>query len=137
MQLSAGVVLDALGGFSPLSAQARGGQAPEAAMLLVGSCVEGGQQGSASSSSSADVLWGWTPLDRWESSCRVWQETIVFDGLQDSCASAAVIAQVPVVGTCIDQSLVCGLIMPCCTALLCYAALSVRLQHSVHKVHCE
>jgi hypothetical protein len=78
MQLSAGLVLDALGGFSPLSAQARGAQVPEAAMLLVGSCVEGGQQGSASSSSSsADVLWGWTPLDRWEASCRVLQQTTI------------------------------------------------------------
>jgi hypothetical protein len=68
--VSAGLVLDALGGFSPLSAQARGGQQPEAAMLLVGSCVEGAQQHSgSSSSSSADVLWGWTPLDRWEASC--------------------------------------------------------------------
>ncbi|WIA16783.1 hypothetical protein OEZ85_013431 [Tetradesmus obliquus] len=63
--VSARLVLDALGGLSPLSAQARAGSRPEAAMLLVGSCVEGpGQQAASSSSSSADVLWGWTPLDR-------------------------------------------------------------------------
>jgi hypothetical protein len=63
--VSAGLVVDALGSFSPMAGQARAGQAPEAAMLLVGSCVEAPQQDNASSSSSsADVLWGWTPIDR-------------------------------------------------------------------------
>ncbi|KAF6259744.1 hypothetical protein COO60DRAFT_1700692 [Scenedesmus sp. NREL 46B-D3] len=53
--LSAGLVLDALGGFSPLSAQARDAACRGHRRTAAS---------SSSSSSSADVLWGWTPLDR-------------------------------------------------------------------------
>jgi len=72
--LSCGVVVDALGSFSPLSAQARGAAAPEAAMLLVGSCVDAPQTtpaapaaesgGRRTTTAAADVLWGMNPIDR-------------------------------------------------------------------------
>ena len=84
--LSAQLVLDCLGGFSPISAQARGQGAPDSVMLLVGSCLEaeaagGGGCGGAAAAGvdggaaaaagggggvdlGADLLWGWTPLDR-------------------------------------------------------------------------
>jgi hypothetical protein len=58
--LSAGVVVDALGSFSPLSAQARGGAAPEAAMLLVGSCLD---TPSPAAGAGADTLWALDAID--------------------------------------------------------------------------
>lgn len=72
--VSCGVVVDALGSFSPLSAQVRGAAAPEAAMLLVGSCVDAPQTTAAAAAeaggklsttaAAADVLWGKSPIDR-------------------------------------------------------------------------
>jgi hypothetical protein len=80
MVVSAAVVVDALGSFSPLSAQARGGAAPEAAMLLVGSCVDmptpptptapppaAAATGATPAAAAApcDMLWGRSPIDKW------------------------------------------------------------------------
>lgn len=62
--LSAGIVVDALGSFSPLSAQARDGAAPEAAMLLVGSCLDTpALPAGAGALSGADTLWAVDAID--------------------------------------------------------------------------
>jgi hypothetical protein len=66
VSLSAAVVVDALGSFSPLSAQARGAAPPEAAMLLVGSCVDTPTAATAAATAAAggsDMLWGMDPID--------------------------------------------------------------------------
>mgnify|MGYP001811187423 CR=1 FL=1 len=60
--LSAQLVLDALGGFSPISMQMRAGQRPESAMLLVGSCTKASPGDGAGD--TADVLWARSGLDR-------------------------------------------------------------------------
>lgn len=53
------VVVDALGSFSPISAQARKGRKPDSVVLLVGSCAQG-----LPATSSADLLWSFTPINR-------------------------------------------------------------------------
>lgn len=58
-QIRCDVVVDALGSFSPISAQARKGRKPDSVVLLVGTCAQG-----LPPTASADLLWSFTPINR-------------------------------------------------------------------------
>lgn len=59
VQLRCQVVVDALGGFSPITKQARGGRKPDSVVLMVGSCSTGLPEVQA-----ADLLYSFNPLNR-------------------------------------------------------------------------
>ena len=56
--LHARLVIDAMGSFSPIAAQARGGVKPDSVVLMVGSCSRG-----LPPCSTADLLYSFTPID--------------------------------------------------------------------------
>ena len=56
--LHARLVIDAMGSFSPIAAQARGGVKPDSVVLMVGSCSQG-----LPPCSTADLLYSFTPID--------------------------------------------------------------------------
>ena len=60
-QIRCEVVVDALGSFSPISAQARKGRKPDSVVMLVGACAQG-----LPATSSADLLWSFTPINRYD-----------------------------------------------------------------------
>jgi hypothetical protein len=57
--VQARVLVDAMGSFSPIAAQARRGAKPDSVVLMVGSCATG-----LPPTSSADLLWSFTPINR-------------------------------------------------------------------------
>lgn len=59
MTLAASVLVDAMGSFSPIARQARGGAKPDSVVLMVGSCARG-----LPPASTADLLYSITELDR-------------------------------------------------------------------------
>ena len=61
MQLRCQVIVDALGGFSPITQQARGGRKPDSVVLMVGSCSTGLPEVKA-----ADLLYSFNPLNRYK-----------------------------------------------------------------------
>ena len=56
--LHARLVIDAMGSFSPIAAQARRGVKPDSVVLMVGSCSQG-----LPPCSTADLLYSFTPID--------------------------------------------------------------------------
>lgn len=58
-ELGALLLVDAMGSFSPIAAQARAGRKPDSVVLLVGSCARGLPE-----SGSADLLYSFTPISR-------------------------------------------------------------------------
>ena len=57
--LGAGVLVDAMGSFSPIARQARRGAKPDSVVLMVGSCATG-----LPAPHGADLLYSFTHLDR-------------------------------------------------------------------------
>lgn len=53
------VLVDAMGSFSPIAAQARQGRKPDSVVMMVGSCATG-----LPPTTSADLLWSFTPINR-------------------------------------------------------------------------
>lgn len=58
------MVVDAMGSFSPIANQSRGGSKPDSVVLMVGSCAEGLPECTA-----ADLLYSFTPLNRHAADC--------------------------------------------------------------------
>ena len=63
-ELRARVVVDAMGSFSPIANQSRGGTKPDSVVLMVGSCAKGLPDCSA-----ADLLYSFSPLNRYAEFC--------------------------------------------------------------------
>ena len=57
--LTAGVLVDAMGAFSPIAAQARHGRKPDSVVLMVGSCSQG-----LPSRAGADLLYSFVPINK-------------------------------------------------------------------------
>ncbi len=57
--LTAGVLVDAMGAFSPIAAQARRGRKPDSVVLMVGSCSQG-----LPSRAGADLLYSFVPINK-------------------------------------------------------------------------
>ncbi len=57
--LACSVLVDAMGSFSPVAAQARRGRKPDSVVLMVGSCSHG-----LPSRPGADLLYSFAPLNR-------------------------------------------------------------------------
>ena len=57
--LACSVLVDAMGSFSPIAAQARRGRKPDSVVLMVGSCSQG-----LPSRPGADLLYSFVPLNK-------------------------------------------------------------------------
>ena len=57
--LSASLLVDAMGSFSPIVAQARRGKKPDSVVLMVGSCAQGLPRRAG-----ADLLYSFVPLNK-------------------------------------------------------------------------
>ncbi|KAK9856812.1 hypothetical protein WJX84_011164 [Apatococcus fuscideae] len=75
-QIRCEVVVDALGSFSPISAQSRKGRKPDSVVLLVGTCAQG-----LPKTSSADLLWSFTPINKDRGLQYFWEAFPARDGL--------------------------------------------------------
>ena len=51
--------MDAMGSFSPIATQSRGGSKPDSVVLMVGSCATGLPERT-----SADLLYSFTPINK-------------------------------------------------------------------------
>ena len=60
MELAGQLLVDAMGSFSPIAAQARRGRKPDSVVMLVGSCATG-----LPDDGSADLLYSFTPISRY------------------------------------------------------------------------
>ncbi|CAL8468518.1 g8058 [Coccomyxa elongata] len=74
--IQAKVLVDAMGSFSPIAAQARKGQKPDSVVLMVGSCAVG-----LPPTSSADLLWSFTPINRERRLQYFWEVFPAQDGI--------------------------------------------------------
>lgn len=74
--LHARLVVDAMGSFSPIAAQARGGVKPDSVVLMVGSCSQG-----LPPCSTADLLYSFTPIDIQRKVQWFWEVFPARDGL--------------------------------------------------------
>ena len=59
MEVRGRIIVDAMGSFSPIANQSRGGRKPDSVVLMVGSCAEGLPE-----CSTADLLYSFMPLSR-------------------------------------------------------------------------
>ena len=59
LALGCRLLVDGMGSFSPIAAQARRGRKPDSVVMLVGSCATG-----LPPCTSADLLYSFTPIDR-------------------------------------------------------------------------
>lgn len=64
IQLRCKMVVDALGGFSPITRQRRKGRKPDSVVLMVGSCSDG-----LPKPKTADLLYSFNPLNRQVEPC--------------------------------------------------------------------
>ena len=62
--MRARVVVDAMGSFSPIASQSRGGSKPDSVVLMVGSCAVGLPKCTA-----ADLLYSFSPLNKYVVYC--------------------------------------------------------------------
>lgn len=57
--LTGSMLVDAMGAFSPIAAQARRGRKPDSVVLMVGSCSQG-----LPSRAGADLLYSFVPINK-------------------------------------------------------------------------